>query len=56
MPLGFNNQIWHNTTTEIGLMEDLWLVAYEAPMHYPPAPGHDHLQGFHNHLVLQAGA
>jgi predicted amidohydrolase len=25
-------------------------------MHDPPVPGHDHLQGFHNHLCMQAGA
>ena len=34
----------------------MMLLGYNTPVHYPPAPEHDHLQGFHNHLVMQAGA
>ncbi len=32
------------------------LLGYNTPCHYPPVPQHDHLQEFHNHLVMQAGA
>ena len=32
------------------------VLGYNTPLHYPPAPEHDHLQDFHNHLVMQAGA
>jgi predicted amidohydrolase len=32
------------------------MVGYNTPVHYPRAPEHDHLQDFHNHLSLQAGA
>lgn len=35
---------------------ELLMLGYNTPMHYPPVPEHDHLQGFHNHLCLQAGA
>ena len=32
------------------------MLGYNTPRHYPQAPEHDHLQDFHNHLVMQAGA
>lgn len=32
------------------------MLGYNTPIHYPPVPEHDHLQGFHNHLCMQAGA
>lgn len=32
------------------------VLGYNTPRHYPPVPEHDHLQDFHNHLCLQAGA
>lgn len=32
------------------------MLGYNTPVHYPPVPEHDHLQGFHNHLCMQAGA
>jgi predicted amidohydrolase len=32
------------------------LVGYNTPLHDPPVPEHDHLQAFHNHICLQAGA
>lgn len=35
---------------------ELLMLGYNTPMHYPPVPEHDHLQGFHNHLCMQAGA
>jgi predicted amidohydrolase len=30
-------------------------LGYNTPLHYPPAPEHDHLQYFHNALSIQAG-
>jgi len=35
---------------------ELILIGYNTPIHYPPDPGQDRLAGFHNHLVMQAGA
>ncbi|WP_169566369.1 N-carbamoyl-D-amino-acid hydrolase [Sneathiella limimaris] len=35
---------------------EMLLLGYNTPIHYPPVPEHDHLQGFHNHLCMQAGA
>jgi len=35
---------------------ELVMLGYNTPVHYLPAPEHDHLQDFHNHLVMQAGA
>ena len=35
---------------------ELVMIGYNTPLHYPPAPEHDHLQDFHNHLPMQAGA
>ena len=32
------------------------LLGYNTPVHYPRAPQLDHLQNFHNHLSMQAGA
>ena len=32
------------------------LLGYNTPAHNPPAPEHDLLGAFHNHLVMQAGA
>ena len=34
---------------------ELVLLGYNTPLHYPPAPAHDHLQYFHNELSVQAG-
>ena len=31
------------------------VLGYNTPLHYPPAPEHDHLQYFHNELSIQAG-
>lgn len=35
---------------------EMLLLGYNTPLHYPPVPEHDHLQGFHNHICMQAGA
>ena len=32
------------------------LLGYNTPRHNPPAPDHDALSDFHNHLCMQAGA
>lgn len=52
-----NDRRWPETFRMLGLQKaELVLLGYNTPVHYPPAPEHDHLQGFHNHLVMQAGA
>jgi predicted amidohydrolase len=35
---------------------ELVLIGYNTPVHYAPDPSQDALAGFHNHLVMQAGA
>ncbi len=52
-----NDRRWPETFRVLGLQgAELVMLGYNTPLHYPPAPEHDHLQDFHNHLVLQAGA
>jgi len=52
-----NDRRWPETFRMLGLGgAELILLGYNTPLHYPPAPEHDHLQDFHNHLVMQAGA
>ena len=52
-----NDRRWPETFRVMGLQGvELVMVGYNTPEHYPPAPEHDHLQNFHNHLVMQAGA
>ena len=52
-----NDRRWPETFRVMGLQHaELIMVGYNTPFHYPPAPEHDHLQEFHNHLVLQAAA
>ena len=52
-----NDRRWPETFRVLGLQGvELVMLGYNTPMHYPPAPEHDHLQDFHNHLVMQAGA
>ncbi|WP_119462621.1 N-carbamoyl-D-amino-acid hydrolase [Rhodospirillaceae bacterium SYSU D60014] len=52
-----NDRRWPETYRVMGLQDvELLLIGYNTPVHYPPVPSHDHLQGFHNHLVMQAGA
>lgn len=52
-----NDRRWPETYREMGLQGvELILIGYNTPIHYAPDPGQDALQGFHNHLVMQAGA
>ncbi len=52
-----NDRRWPEIYREAALRgAEMMLLGYNTPVHYPPAPEHDHLQGFHNHLVMQAGA
>lgn len=52
-----NDRRWPETFRVMGLQGvELVTLGYNTPAHYPPAPEHDHLQDFHNHLVMQAGA
>ena len=52
-----NDRRWPEMYREHALRgAEMLLLGYNTPAHYPPAPEHDHLQGFHNHLVMQAGA
>ena len=52
-----NDRRWPETFRVMGLQgAELVLLGYNTPVHYPPAPEHDHLQDFHNHLVMQAAA
>ncbi|PLX39514.1 MAG: N-carbamoyl-D-amino-acid hydrolase [Hyphomicrobiales bacterium] len=52
-----NDRRWPETYRMLGLQKaELVLLGYNTPVHYPLAPEHDHLQDFHNHLVMQAGA
>ncbi|MEF2073093.1 N-carbamoyl-D-amino-acid hydrolase [Consotaella aegiceratis] len=52
-----NDRRWPETYREVALRgAELIAIGYNTPVHYPPAPEHDHLQDFHNHLSLQAGA
>ncbi len=52
-----NDRRWPETFRVLGLRgAELVLLGYNTPAHYPPVPQQDHLQNFHNHLVMQAGA
>ncbi len=52
-----NDRRWPETFRVMGLRAaELVMLGYNTPVHYPPAPEHDHLQDFHNHLVMQAAA
>jgi Predicted amidohydrolase len=52
-----NDRRWPEAFRMLGLAgAELVAVGYNTPQHYPLAPEHDHLQDFHNHLSLQAGA
>ncbi len=52
-----NDRRWPETYRVNALRgAEMLLLGYNTPMHYPPVPEHDHLQGFHNHLCMQAGA
>lgn len=52
-----NDRRWPETFRVLGLRgAEVVMLGYNTPLHYPPVPDHDHLQDFHNHLVMQAGA
>jgi len=52
-----NDRRWPETYRVMALQgAEMIVLGYNTPMHYPPVPQHDHLQGFHNHVVMQASA
>jgi predicted amidohydrolase len=52
-----NDRRWPETYREMGLQGvEMILIGYNTPLHYAPDPSQNRLQGFHNHLVMQAGA
>ena len=52
-----NDRRWPESYREMGLQGvELILCGYNTPIHYVPDPSQDILQGFHNALVMQAGA
>ena len=52
-----NDRRWPETYRVMGLHGvELICLGYNTPVHNPPAPEHDLLGPFHNHLVMQAGA
>ncbi len=52
-----NDRRWPETYRVMGLGgAEVIMLGYNTPQHYPQAPEHDHLNHFHNHLVMQSGA
>ena len=52
-----NDRRWPETYRVMGLQGvELVLCGYNTPIHFAPDPSQDVLQGFHNALVMQAGA
>ena len=52
-----NDRRWPETYRVMGLQGvEMVLLGYNTPVHNPPAPEHDDLREFHNHLSMQAGA
>ena len=52
-----NDRRWPETYREMGLQGvEVVMIGYNTPIHYAPDPGQNALQGFHNHLCMQAGA
>lgn len=52
-----NDRRWPESYRVMGLQGvELILCGYNTPLHYAPDPSQDILQGFHNALVMQAGA
>lgn len=52
-----NDRRWPEVYREATLRgAEMLLVGYNTPVHNPEMPRHDHLQNFHSHLVMQAGA
>ncbi len=52
-----NDRRWPETYRVLALAgAELVLIGYNTPLHYAPDPGQDRLAGFHNNLVMAAGA
>ena len=52
-----NDRRWPETYRVLGLQGvELVLIGYNTPIHYAPDPTQDRLAGFHNNLVMAAGA
>jgi predicted amidohydrolase len=52
-----NDRRWPETYRVLGLQGvELVCIGYNTPVHYPPDPSQDRLAGFHNNLVMAAGA
>lgn len=52
-----NDRRWPETYRVMGLQGvELIVCGYNTPIHYVPDPDQDSLAGFHNRLVMQAGA
>jgi len=52
-----NDRRWPETYRCLALGgAELILIGYNTPLHYAPDPSQNRLQGFHNRLVMQAGA
>lgn len=52
-----NDRRWPETYREMGLQGvEIVAIGYNTPIHYAPDPSQNALQGFHSHLVMQAGA
>lgn len=52
-----NDRRWPETYRVLALQgAELVLIGYNTPIHYPPDPSQDRLAGFHNELVMSAGA
>jgi N-carbamoyl-D-amino-acid hydrolase len=52
-----NDRRWPESYRVMGLQGvEMIVLGYNTPVHNPPAPEHDRLGDFHNHLVMQAGA
>ena len=52
-----NDRRWPETYRVMGLQGvELVLIGYNTPLHYAPDPNQDRLAGFHNNLVMAAGA
>lgn len=52
-----NDRRWPETYRVMGLQGvELVMIGYNTPLHYAPDPTQNALAGFHNHLVMQAGA
>lgn len=52
-----NDRRWPESYRVMGLQGvEMILCGYNTPIHYVPDPSQDILQGFHNALVMQAGA